>query len=504
MPTVECTEKASGQSAVLEFFGLREQPFGVTPDPRFLYLTASHREALASLVYAIESKRGFSTIIAEPGMGKTTLIFHLLDKLKSTARTAFLFRPDSNTRELLQSLLLDLGLEADTHDVPQMHETLKSALLEDLRAGKHFVWVIDEAQDLDSEVLESIRLLSNFETPVSKLMHILLAGQPQLAEKLASPELLQLRQRVSTMAQLSPLTMRETSGYIHFRMRRAGSRNEAIFSSEASALIARASLGIPRNINHLCFSCMSLAFVEGHKIINPEIVSEVLAERERERENAKAPPSIPAPPEPASAPFLPALPDPLPGRSSFWTGFFLIGFLLLPFLLIAMETNSRLAVLETVRGPLAEDLIARMTGYNIHMPDPPDLESAALKPPKPPMPLPDSSQRTLVESAGYIAPAHKKNASLHQRSNIRADIAAPAKKPSNGPSRVVFARGGESLFTLAYQYYGKSNGVIVARIQSHNPQIKSLYTALLRNQPVVLPDLAPEFPWKSSSPRVGN
>ena len=227
MATAECTDKTAGQSAILEFFALREQPFGVTPDPRFLYLTASHREALASLIYGIESKRGFSALIAEPGMGKTTLLFYLLDKLKSTARTAFLFRPDSNTKELLQSLLLDLGLETNPEDVPQMHETLKSALLEDLRDGRHFVWVIDEAQGLDSEVLESVRLLSNFETPASKLMHILLAGQPQLAEKLASQELLQLRQRISIMAQLSPLSMNEAVDYIGFRVRRAGGQNES-------------------------------------------------------------------------------------------------------------------------------------------------------------------------------------------------------------------------------------------------------------------------------------
>ena len=225
MPTVESTDNTAGQAVLLDFFGLREQPYGVTPDPRFLYTTASHREALASLIYAIETKRGFSALVAQPGMGKTTLLFHVLDKIKSTARTAFLFRPDGNSRELLQSLLLDLGLEASPKDVPQMHEMLNSVLLEDLHAGRHFVWVIDEAQDLDSEVLESVRLLSNFETPVSKLMHIVLAGQPGLAEKLASPELLQLRQRVSTLAYLEPLSTDEASDYIRHRARQAGCRN---------------------------------------------------------------------------------------------------------------------------------------------------------------------------------------------------------------------------------------------------------------------------------------
>src|SRR5215472_14567414 len=121
MPTVECTDKKTGQAVLLGFFGLQEQPYGVTPDPRFLYMTQSHREALASLVYAIETKRGFSALIAEPGMGKTSLLFYLLEKLKPSARTAFLFRPDTNARDLLQSLLIDLGLGTIPHDVPQMH-----------------------------------------------------------------------------------------------------------------------------------------------------------------------------------------------------------------------------------------------------------------------------------------------------------------------------------------------------------------------------------------------
>jgi general secretion pathway protein A len=195
-------DKTKGQTMFLDFYGLREQPFGVTPDPRFLYMTRSHREALASLVYSIETKRGFSALVAEPGMGKTSLLFYLLEKIKPSARTAFLFRPDRNTKELLESLLMDLGVEAASEDVPQMHDQLNSVLLEEMQSGRKFVWVLDEAQDLDNAVLESVRLLSNFETPASKLMHIVLAGQTALSDKLAGPDLVQLRQRVSTHVRL--------------------------------------------------------------------------------------------------------------------------------------------------------------------------------------------------------------------------------------------------------------------------------------------------------------
>jgi type II secretory pathway predicted ATPase ExeA/phage tail protein X len=497
MPTVECNDKTAGQSAILEFFGLREQPFGVTPDPRFLYLNSSHREALATLVYGIESKRGFSALIAKPGMGKTTLLFYLLEKLKATARTAFLFRPDSNTKELLESLLLDLGLEANPHDVPQMHETLKSALLDELRAGKHFVWVIDEAQDLDSEVLESVRLLSNFETPGSKLMHILLAGQPELAEKLARPELLQLRQRISTTAQLSPLSARETSNYIRFRIRRSGG-NEALFAPDSMALIGRASLGIPRNINHLCFSCLSLGFVEGQKTIRAGIVREVLAEQETAEDTVKAPPVSGRPAEFVNSSVLPDLVYPVRRQKSFWNGFAVIGFFLVPFVLAAMETSSRFSFLEAIRGPLVGDLFARVTGLDPRIPDLPDVPPRALQPPKPPMPLPDSEPRPPAEQSleaqttsdalvqnSREAPAHTKTIPRY-------------KTPRSAATRVVIARPGDSLFDIARKYYGRSNGGIVARIQSHNPQIKSPYVRL-RNQPVALPDLAPEFPWKDIS-----
>src|SRR5579863_4663843 len=191
MPTVEYETKTSGNGRLLEYFGLCDQPFGVTPDPRYLYFSPSHAEAFASLIYAIEAKRGFSALIAEPGMGKTSLMFHLLEKMQHSARTAFLFRPEPDQHGLLRSLLSDLGINTELQSASEMHEVLNDLLLSESRAGRHFVLVIDEAQDLDDSVLESVRLLSNFETPQAKLMHIVLAGQPALAKRLAKPELTQ-------------------------------------------------------------------------------------------------------------------------------------------------------------------------------------------------------------------------------------------------------------------------------------------------------------------------
>src|ERR1700680_4178794 len=199
---------------LLNYYKLAEQPFGVTPDPRFLYLGAQHREALASLVYGTESNRGFLALIAKPGMGKTSLLYQYLEGLRGKARTAFVFRTDCDPREFIRHILIDLGIDATGKDLPAMHEALNQVLVEEMRAGRHFVLVIDEAQNLEQKVLESIRLLSNFETPWMKLMQIVIAGQPGLAEKLTRPSMTQLRQRISLVIHIAPLNRQEINAYI--------------------------------------------------------------------------------------------------------------------------------------------------------------------------------------------------------------------------------------------------------------------------------------------------
>jgi len=300
----------------LEYYHLREQPFGVTPDPRFLYFGPGHREALASLIYAIESRRGFSAMIAEPGMGKTTLLFRLLETLRSTARTAFLFQTEGDSRDLLRGVLADLGIPTQGHDLPMLHEALNAALLEEMRAGRQVVVVLDEAQNLDEKSLESVRMLSNFETSTQKLMHIVLAGQPKLGERLAGPDLKQLRQRVSTVIGLNPFTPEETEAYIDWRLRTAGYQGSPIFMPDAIEMICRVSKGIPRNINSLCFQALSIGFATKSRTIGSEIMQEVVEDLDPSTRSAnrvrlstamptaeisaQEPPPVPAP-EPAAA-----------------------------------------------------------------------------------------------------------------------------------------------------------------------------------------------------------
>src|SRR5207302_6274366 len=202
----------------LEFYKLREQPFGVTPDPRFLYLGQTHREGLASLFYGIETGRGFLALVAEPGMGKTTLLFQLMERLRRSARTVLLSQTQCDSRELLRYLLGSLGLDHSGQDVVVMHEKLNESLAREMSAGRRFILIIDEAQNLDNSVLETVRLLSDFETPRAKMLQIILAGQPRLAQKLASPDLLQLRQRIAIFSRLDPFTPVEAARYINHRL----------------------------------------------------------------------------------------------------------------------------------------------------------------------------------------------------------------------------------------------------------------------------------------------
>jgi type II secretory pathway predicted ATPase ExeA len=268
---------------VLDYYKLREQPFGVTPDARYLFRSPTHQEALASLLYGVKAGRGFVALIAMPGLGKTTLLFHALDQLRGDATTVFVFQTISTPEEFLRALLTDLG----SHEIPEtlvgMQFMLNEVLTEQSRSGKRLVVVIDEAQNLSEPVLELVRMLSNFETPREKLIQIILSGQPQLAEKLQSPKLVQLRQRISIYARLDPLSAKETELYIAHRLRIAGCNvDDPLFTADALALVAQGSEGIPRNINNLCFNALSLGCASKKRKIGCDIVREVIADLDLE------------------------------------------------------------------------------------------------------------------------------------------------------------------------------------------------------------------------------
>ncbi len=259
----------------LTFFGMPQQAFDVTPDPAYLYLSPSHREALASLNQGIEHFRGFVVLIAEPGMGKTTLLHRLMEEVSDSARVVFLFQTQCSSRELLCFILNELEVDHAGMDVVGMHRALNQALLEEMLRGRRFVLVVDEAQNLQEPVLETIRLLSDFETTHSKLIQIVLAGQPQLADTLMRPGLVQLRQRIAVLSSLKSLSAAETADYVEHRLRASGWTGVSMFTREALAQIAESSQGVPRTINNLCFNALLTAFRRQLDVIDADIVNEV-------------------------------------------------------------------------------------------------------------------------------------------------------------------------------------------------------------------------------------
>jgi type II secretory pathway predicted ATPase ExeA len=261
------------------FFGLRECPFNVNPDPRFLYLTPRTRAAMDELTYGIENRKGFILLTGEVGTGKTTLINYLLNWLRARKTpTAFIFNSHLNPNHLFDFILTDFGINVDYRLNSNMLMRLNTWLIEQFREGQTPVLIIDEAQGLSSELLEEIRLLLNLETASEKLLQIVLAGQPELDQKLRRPELRQLQQRITLRCSTGALSLPETHGYIGERLRIAGASGAAIFTSEAMDAVYFYSHGIPRVVNLLCEHALINAYVEHSRGVTARMVEDAARE----------------------------------------------------------------------------------------------------------------------------------------------------------------------------------------------------------------------------------
>ncbi len=262
-------------------FHLREEPFGVSPDGRFVFETEQYREALATVYYAVQQRRGFALLVARAGLGKTTLLFRLFQMLEGQAEIAFLPSPYFNRATLLEALFAALGLHLSPSD-SENHRVFYEFLTRLQQAGKTCVIAFDEAQVLSPDTLEAIRLLSNFETPSQKLVQIVLAGQPGLAQMIKQPEFEQLRQRLSAIGRLTPLSSASVRDYVTHRLKVAGASTE-LFAPHALQAIAGASGGVPRNVNTICFNALTLAYARNHSQVRYEDVAEVLWDLELSR-----------------------------------------------------------------------------------------------------------------------------------------------------------------------------------------------------------------------------
>jgi general secretion pathway protein A len=259
-----------------QFFNLKERPFEINPDPDFLFLSENHREALAHMVYAARERKGFTVITGEVGTGKTTLVQAFLGQLNGKTKTAYIFNPKLTSIDFLRYICEDFGLKEEKHSKGQYIAQLHNWLLEHYGRDEQMILIIDEAQSLPPALLEEVRLLTNLETSKSKLLQVMLIGQPELDVVLNSHPFRQLKQRVSLRYRLQPLDEEDTKKYIQKRLSLAGAIDPYIFTHKAFREIYDYSKGIPRLINIVCDNALVSGYASTQKIIGQKIIKEVI------------------------------------------------------------------------------------------------------------------------------------------------------------------------------------------------------------------------------------
>ncbi len=258
------------------FFGFRESPFNLTPDPAFLYRSQQHEEALANLIYGVQSRKGFVVLTGEVGTGKTTMLGCLQDFLAAHQLDfAFLFNSRLTVEQFFEMMAYDLELQCDHRSKTAVLHSLNQLLLQNSDEGRTTVLIIDEAHNLEWDVLEEIRLLGNLENRHGKLLQIVLAGQPEFDRKLDAPSLRQLKQRIVLRCTLQPFTLDELKGYVETRLEKAGMPDQTVFSPEVLAEIHRRSQGIPRLINAICDNLLLTAFALENRTTTLQMLDEV-------------------------------------------------------------------------------------------------------------------------------------------------------------------------------------------------------------------------------------
>uniref|UniRef100_A0A832EKE7 Peptidoglycan-binding protein n=1 Tax=Desulfacinum infernum TaxID=35837 RepID=A0A832EKE7_9BACT len=265
----------------LDFYGFRSEPFHITPDPDFLYLSPSHKEALAAIIYGVQQRKGFITITGEIGLGKTTIVRSYLERYDRTRiKTVLVFNANVSFTGLLRVIYRELGLEPPDLDPYEMVHHLHTVLIKEYQDGWNVVLIIDEAQNMPIETLENLRMLSNLESTKDKLIQIILIGQPELENTLNLHQLRQLKQRIAIRTTLKPLTPKESLDYIRHRLSLVQSAPREVFTQGALELIIKEAQGIPRKINIICDNAFITGFGYGRKPVTPQIVREVIADLE--------------------------------------------------------------------------------------------------------------------------------------------------------------------------------------------------------------------------------
>jgi general secretion pathway protein A len=428
-------------------FGLRKEPFSLTPDPSFLYLSPNHGEALAGLKIGLESRRGLMLMIAEVGMGKTTLLYSMLDQLQPEVHTAYL----SNTRlsfdDLLRQGLADLGVPCASRDRVDLLATLNTFLHERAAAGETAALIIDEAQNLDEETFENLRLLSNYETYTDKLLQIVLVGQPELDVKLARPSLRQVTERVAVRCHINPLTRAESLRYLEHRMQVAGG-STAVFTRAALELIIWKSRGIPRRLNIITHSALLFAYGRGASRVTFREARAAIREKQG-RGLVTIGPRRRVMTEPSATLLRPWR---LAAATAAGMGLIAIGW-------GSSNLAARSAALPEPVAKADRVVSAAEPAAVAPIAAPVANEAPAAAPE--PAPEPEA----MVPPSVAVATAENVADDEHP-----ASAAAPATPTSPSYRQIVVPRG-TSLLVLAQQFYGEYNSQLIKRIRELNPQI---------------------------------
>ena len=447
------------------FYAVNEHPFALTPDPKYLLWSESHREALASMTYGVQERKGFILILGEVGTGKTTLIRHILGQFGPSITTAYLFHTIEHFTDLLHMMLQDLEIPCPSRERVEMMQALNAYLLEQASAGRYVVLIIDEAQQLSEHVLEELRMLSNLETTRSKLLQIILVGQPELAMQLARPTLRQLRQRIALVAEVKPLTYAETTQYIMHRLQVAGYTGERVFTPRAVRRIQRASGGTPRLINVIC----DRALVVGYGMNAMPITSRVVKAVIQDGAVFQAPHAPATRPRVTSA--VPSAPERSPRTRRRLVGAVLVT-LVTGGLLLGSTHQGRTAFWQQLSSGLEQAVTAsrQVVQHLWHSQGGRETPAPAVHEHTPlssDMPSPIVATPTRAS-----APRLSENANTAQeRSSASPTPPAPLHQVAG---REVLVQPGDSLTTLLHRVYGQVDLTLLDMVKMANPDIDDI------------------------------
>jgi general secretion pathway protein A len=440
-----------------EHFNLRAEPFGLTPDPAFLYLSPEHREAMAAVQYGLLDGRGFITLMGEVGTGKTTLLYSLLGQLGPEVQVAYVAYTTQDFPSLLVAALKDLGVEAAGASKHELLSRFNALLLEAADAGRTVAIVIDEAQNLTDEAFEELRLLSNFETYERKLLQIVLVGQPELQARLHQPRLRQLRERVSVRTFINPLSAIEMRRYIEHRVQRVGGAARDLFTVPALGLIVRRTQGIPRRANILCHNALLFAYGRNLARVTAAVAREAIAEMDERRPGLLR-----------RAGLRRVRP---PSWVARWAAV-----LALVFLLVLLVDRLLSPALSGARVPPPVRSSVGLPASRAPAPAPSREPIAALELPalrfeEPARPLP-------LEEPAPPSPAPA------ERAAVQPPAAPPALRPASAPARAAAAPDGPAFLTIAMPR-GKTLMGLVRDLYGDEANLGELLAAIRRLNPAI-------------------